>query len=110
MKIYLIIFCLSLIFATLFPPSQWSAQPYNYSGPREQYSYKFPQFKTYNFLLGKSDSLVYNKVLNGNFPYHRTIIYSELLMEYFIIFLIFFVGFFIFGHKLKSSSSYKLFQ
>jgi hypothetical protein len=97
-KIIIILFLGLLIIATLFPPYEWKHDKegvtYSYYGDYagssgiSYYSYHSTPYKTYSLLFGKNREKFFSDITKKNENFSRSLIVSELIVEYLLIGLV----------------------
>lgn len=98
-----------LIIATLFPPFEWHSKSEGVSGARNSaggvyYSFSITAMKTYEFLFDSNQKKFYSNEKQEWILFTRSIIITELLLEYLIITLIPILFYFLFYPILKKKN------
>lgn len=104
-KVRIIIFSMLSIIATLFPPFEWNSKREGISGQRNSagvyYSYHFTSMKTYEFLFAKNQKKFYSDEEQKWILFTRSIIITELLVEYLLIIFIAILFYGLFNNSFK---------
>lgn len=96
-NIFIFIFCSLSIIATLFPPCNWGDEKLQTKQERMYYRELDLPIKEYSFIFSDNKKIfelgwgwdnIQQKSVRNKYTLHRKIIFSELIVQYILIFLL----------------------